>query len=150
MTELLQNLLKEGVSIRDLSLVLEVLSHSATKTKSPVLLTELTRKSLARTITERNVDADGTITEIFRGSTKDDRFFYKSWSPDGSKIVWGTSDNLHVGDVAEGTYHSLNLNVVSPLAPSWSPDGTRILFNGSLAVRAMLMEDFLPETNGTK
>jgi flagellar biosynthesis protein FlhA len=62
--QVLQNLLKEGVSIRDLSLVLEVLSHSATKTKSPVLLTELTRKSLARAITERNVDADGTINAI--------------------------------------------------------------------------------------
>ena len=62
--QVLQNLLKEGVSIRDLSLILEVLSHSATKTKSPVLLTELSRKSLARTITERNVDANGTINAI--------------------------------------------------------------------------------------
>jgi len=62
--QVLQNLLKEGVSIRDLSLVLEVLSHSATKTKSPMLLTELARKSLARTITERNIDTKGTINAI--------------------------------------------------------------------------------------
>ena len=62
--QVLQNLLKEGVSIRDLSLILEVLSQSAIKTKSPVLLTELSRKALARTITERNVDANETINAI--------------------------------------------------------------------------------------
>jgi len=62
--QVLQNLLRESVSIRDLSLVLEVLSHSATKTKSPMLLTELARKSLARTITERNIDTAGTINAI--------------------------------------------------------------------------------------
>lgn len=52
----LQNLLKDRIPIRNFSQILEALGENALKTKSPTLLTELTRKKLSRTITERYRD----------------------------------------------------------------------------------------------
>ena len=60
----LQNLLKENVSIRDLTLVLEALGEHASKTKNAALLTEVARKKLMRTITEQHKTPTGTITAI--------------------------------------------------------------------------------------
>ncbi|KKL24847.1 hypothetical protein LCGC14_2411210, partial [marine sediment metagenome] len=60
----LQNLLKDGIAIRDLAQILEVLGDSAHRTKDPALLTELTRKALVRTITEKHANASGKITAI--------------------------------------------------------------------------------------
>jgi flagellar biosynthesis protein FlhA len=48
----LRNLLKDGISIRELTTILESLSENAAKTKNATTLTELARKSLSRTITD--------------------------------------------------------------------------------------------------
>jgi flagellar biosynthesis protein FlhA len=61
---ILQNLLREGISIRDLPLILEALGENASRTKSPALLTEVSRKALKRAITEQFVDVTGQITAI--------------------------------------------------------------------------------------
>jgi len=61
---ILQNLLKDGIPIRDLVQILESLSGHATRTKDPDLLTELVRKSLVRTITEQHSDSQGRILAI--------------------------------------------------------------------------------------
>ncbi|RLI31969.1 hypothetical protein DRO66_11995, partial [Candidatus Bathyarchaeota archaeon] len=60
----LQNLLKEGISIRDLPLILEALGENASKTKNAALLTEIVRKKLHRTITEQHKNATNTITAV--------------------------------------------------------------------------------------
>lgn len=64
--KVLKNLLKEGVSIRDLRTILEALADAASSgpgaTKDPTLLTEYVRSALARTITKKLVNADGTLT----------------------------------------------------------------------------------------
>ena len=60
----LQNLLKENISIRDMALVLEALGENASKTKNSALLTEVARKKLTRTITEQYKNPAGTITAI--------------------------------------------------------------------------------------
>lgn len=60
----LQNLLREGVSVRDLSLVLESLGEAAPRTKNATLLTEITRKKLMRAITEKHKTPTGSITAI--------------------------------------------------------------------------------------
>jgi flagellar biosynthesis protein FlhA len=60
----LQNLLKENVSIRDLTLILEALGEHASKTKNAALLTEVARKKLMRTITEQHKTPTGSITAI--------------------------------------------------------------------------------------
>ena len=60
----LQNLLRDGIPIRDLTQIIEALGDHAGKTKDPGILTELTRKALVRTITERSLDAEENIWSI--------------------------------------------------------------------------------------
>jgi len=50
--KVLQNLLREGVSVRDLRTILETLSEFGISVKDPDSLTEYVRQSLYRTITE--------------------------------------------------------------------------------------------------
>jgi flagellar biosynthesis protein FlhA len=60
----LKNLLKDGIPIRDLTAILESLGEHASKTKNPVALTEMVRKSLSRTITDQLQDETGKISAI--------------------------------------------------------------------------------------
>ena len=60
----LQNLLRDGIPIRDLTQIIEALGDHAARTKDPGMLTELARKALVRTITERSQDGDDTIWSI--------------------------------------------------------------------------------------
>ncbi|NLH40208.1 MAG: flagellar biosynthesis protein FlhA [Planctomycetes bacterium] len=60
----LRNLLRSGIPIRELTAILEALAENATKTKNVNVLTEIVRKSLARTITELYKDAKGKIAAI--------------------------------------------------------------------------------------
>jgi flagellar biosynthesis protein FlhA len=62
--KVLQNLLREQVSIRDLLLVLETLADWAPVTKDLDLLTEYVRQSLARTITRMYLTRDGVMQVI--------------------------------------------------------------------------------------
>ena len=59
--KVLKNLLKEGVSIRDLRTILESLADMAQQQKDPTILTEHVRTALARTITKKLVGPDGQI-----------------------------------------------------------------------------------------
>jgi len=60
--KVLKNLLREGVSIRDLKSILEAVAEMAPHQKDPSLLTEHVRSSLARTITKKLVGFDGQLT----------------------------------------------------------------------------------------
>ncbi|RMG60629.1 MAG: flagellar biosynthesis protein FlhA [Deltaproteobacteria bacterium] len=60
----LQNLLKEKVSIRSLSTILETLSDYASTTKDPDVLTEYVRQALSRWITKQYQDEDGVLRVI--------------------------------------------------------------------------------------
>ncbi|MDH7599396.1 MAG: flagellar biosynthesis protein FlhA [Sedimentisphaerales bacterium] len=60
----LKNLLREGIPIRDLTTILESLAEHAGKTKNPIILTELVRKALARTITTQFKGKDDKILAI--------------------------------------------------------------------------------------
>lgn len=57
----LKNLIKNGIPIRELTAILESLGEHASKTKNPVVLTEMVRKRLNRTITELYKDDAGRI-----------------------------------------------------------------------------------------
>ncbi len=59
--KVLQNLLREGVSIRDLNTILETLGDYAPRIKDPEVLTEYVRNALARPICRSHVSADGRI-----------------------------------------------------------------------------------------
>ncbi|HSB73595.1 MAG TPA: flagellar biosynthesis protein FlhA [Candidatus Methylomirabilis sp.] len=59
--KVLQGLLGEGVSIRDLALILEVMTDAAPATKDPILLTEYVRQALGRAICRTLTTADGLL-----------------------------------------------------------------------------------------
>jgi flagellar biosynthesis protein FlhA len=60
--KVLKNLLKEGVSIRDLKTILEALAEMGPYQKDANLLTEHVRAALSRTITKKLVGFDGNLT----------------------------------------------------------------------------------------
>lgn len=59
--KVMQNLLRENVSIRDLRTILETLAEYGTSSKDPEALTEYVRQSLFRTITERIRSSQGDV-----------------------------------------------------------------------------------------
>lgn len=59
--KVLQNLLREQISIRDLLTIFEALADEATKTKDTDVLTESVRKALSRAITIKHIDDEGNI-----------------------------------------------------------------------------------------
>lgn len=59
--KVLQSLLKEQVSVRDLLTIFETLADEGTKTKDTELLTEAVRKSLARNITVKYMGDEGHL-----------------------------------------------------------------------------------------
>jgi flagellar biosynthesis protein FlhA len=60
--KVLQNLLREGVSVRDLVTILEALADHAGRTKDTDVLTEHARQALGRSITKRFLAPGGTLT----------------------------------------------------------------------------------------
>jgi flagellar biosynthesis protein FlhA len=62
--KVLQNLLREGVSIRDLATVLEAVADHAARTKDPDVLTEHARRALGRAITQKLAGPDGTLALV--------------------------------------------------------------------------------------
>jgi flagellar biosynthesis protein FlhA len=60
----LQNLLKEGVSIRDLGTIVESVGDKARVTRDPALLAEYARQALGRAITAPHLDAERKLRAI--------------------------------------------------------------------------------------
>ncbi|MDD5558334.1 flagellar biosynthesis protein FlhA [Candidatus Methylomirabilis sp.] len=63
----LQGLLTEGASIRDLPTIIEALADYAPFTKDPILLTEHARQALAKSICRSLVAPDGTLAVLTLG-----------------------------------------------------------------------------------
>lgn len=61
----LQNLLRERVSIRDAVSILEALGEAATLTKNPLLLTEYVRQSIRRVVVRPYLNASGDLPAYF-------------------------------------------------------------------------------------
>ncbi len=59
--KVLQNLLRERVSIRDMLTIIETLADRASSTKHPALLTEFARRSLSRSISKQYMASDGKL-----------------------------------------------------------------------------------------
>ena len=69
---ILQNLLRERVSIRDLETILETLAVHAAKVKDVDVLTEHVRQGLARRITQQYLSADGRLHVVTLSREVDD------------------------------------------------------------------------------
>jgi flagellar biosynthesis protein FlhA len=63
--KVLQNLLRERVSIRDGLSILEALAEGAGTTKNPVLLTEFTRQAIRRSIVKPYLNQKGELPAYF-------------------------------------------------------------------------------------
>jgi flagellar biosynthesis protein FlhA len=61
----LQNLLRERVSIRDAVSILEELSDAGASTRNPILLTEYVRQSIRRTVVKPYLNASGDLPAYF-------------------------------------------------------------------------------------
>ena len=60
----LQNLLRENVSIRDLLTIVETLADNGTVVRNPEMLTEYVRERLARTVVKPYMDSQGALPVI--------------------------------------------------------------------------------------
>ncbi|MGH9559128.1 MAG: FHIPEP family type III secretion protein [Bryobacteraceae bacterium] len=63
--KVLQNLLRERVSIRDSVTILEALGEAGTMTKNPVLLTEYVRQAIRRLLVKPYLNASGELPAFF-------------------------------------------------------------------------------------
>ncbi len=86
--KILQNLLRERVSIRDLVTILEELSTNAGKTKNPVVLTEFIRNALSRSIC-RQICGKENILPILTLDPQLEQFMENSIHQDnsGSRLI---------------------------------------------------------------
>ncbi|MEK6247053.1 MAG: flagellar biosynthesis protein FlhA, partial [Planctomycetales bacterium] len=66
--QVLQNLLREQVPIRQLATILEAIQDNASRTPNPLLLAEYARQRLSRTITTQASDSNGTLHVICLGT----------------------------------------------------------------------------------
>jgi len=62
--QVLRNLLRESVSLRDIRTILEALADHASTTKNPDELTEAVRQRLARRLTRGQLSTDGTLRPL--------------------------------------------------------------------------------------
>jgi flagellar biosynthesis protein FlhA len=67
--KVLQNLLREGVSIRDGATIIEALGEAAGSTKNPVLLTEYVRQALRRTVVQPFLTQNGELMAFIMDSS---------------------------------------------------------------------------------
>lgn len=85
--KILQNLLREGVSIRDMVTILETLADYGSMTKNPVLLTEYVRQALSRTIISAYVNENNELL-AFTLSPELDQAVSQSVSHSEMLSVW--------------------------------------------------------------
>jgi flagellar biosynthesis protein FlhA len=67
--KVLQNLLREGISIRDGATIIEALGEAAGSTKNPVLLTEYVRQALRRTVVQPFLTQNGELMAFIMDSS---------------------------------------------------------------------------------
>jgi len=67
--KVLQNLLRERVSIRDSVTILEALGEAGAMTKNPILLTEYTRQAIRRLLVKPYLNASGELPAFFVDSS---------------------------------------------------------------------------------
>ena len=82
----IQNLLKEGVAVRDLKTILETISLQSKINKNPNFLTEHARQALARNICKQNLADTGELYVITL-SPDIENTIAKGASPDGTSVT---------------------------------------------------------------
>jgi len=110
--KVLQNLLREAVSIRDLLTIVETLADYAPVAKDPDVLTEYVRQKLARTIADPHIAKDGMLPVITLEQDVED------------VLVNSIKHTEH------GSYLSVEPNVATSIANSVSNQIEKVLTTG--------------------
>ena len=114
--KVLQNLLREDVSIRDMLTIVETLADYAPVTKDPDVLTEYVRQKLARAIVEPLIAEDGTLPAI-------------TLEQDVEDVLLNS-----IKHTEHGSYLSVEPNVAASIANSASKQVERLMTEGSQPV----------------
>ncbi len=85
--KVLQNLLREGVPIKDILSIVETIADYAPETKDTDILTEHVRKALARTITKQLTGDDGQLPVIIVDPRVEDSIRKSFNQPDGGQFA---------------------------------------------------------------
>jgi flagellar biosynthesis protein FlhA len=85
--QVLQNLLREDIPIRQLGMILETLGDYAHRIKDPLWLTEYVRHRMARTISHRYRDESGTLRVITLDPVMEDRISANSEHSDRGVFI---------------------------------------------------------------
>ena len=93
----MQNLLKEGVAVRDLKTILETISIQAKINKNPSFLTEHVRQALSRNICKQNLADTGELYVITL-SPDIENTIAKGASPDGQSVTLDPSFTKNMFD----------------------------------------------------
>jgi flagellar biosynthesis protein FlhA len=89
-----RNLLKEGVSIRDTSRILETLAEYAPRTRDADVLTEFVRQRMARHITGKVIDEEGHVHVVQLGRDAEEAVLRGLASTDGAAPVLQLEPNV--------------------------------------------------------
>lgn len=133
----LQNLLAEGIPIRDLPTVMEALADAAPITKDPGHLAEYVRQALAKTICRALLPADG-ILKVVTLSPTTENLIAQALDGEGRGVPLTLDPNL-AHRIIQGIAHA-----VEPLRP----EGTLPTLMCSSSIRRPvrnLLEQYLPE-----
>jgi flagellar biosynthesis protein FlhA len=87
----MRNLLREGVSVRDVRTILETLADNAARTKDPLELTELVRQRLGRQITQSFVNEAGELRAMVLDPKLEDVFSGRAGPMDPGLLTRATN-----------------------------------------------------------
>ena len=113
--KVLQNLVRESVSIRDLLTIVETLGDFGNSNKNPDTLTEFVRERLSRTIIKNFLDADGVLPVLTLSSQAE-----KALQEGLRQSEGGVYLSLNPS-VAQKLMHNINMAVESAATSSGQP-----------------------------
>ena len=134
--KVLQNLVRENVSIRDMLTIVETLGDYGHNVKNPDMLTEYVRERLSRTITKPYLDSDGCLPVITLDQTTEKALHESIRQTEGGNYL-----SLNPA-VAQRLIHNLNTAVESAVVT----DGQPVVMASPMVRQhlAQLVSRFLP------
>ncbi|ASV07415.1 flagellar biosynthesis protein FlhA [Leptospira interrogans serovar Canicola] len=141
--QVLQNLLREGLGIRNLVPILESIANNLSKYQNPYILTELVRQSISRTVVRDYLSMDGKLRVITLESRILDRL--------NKSITQDRIENRDVLSLAPDFYRRL-IDSVAELYRNFRTEGKFPIFVVNREVRLpfsyMLAKEFPPRNFG--
>ncbi|MBE8374002.1 flagellar biosynthesis protein FlhA [Leptospira borgpetersenii serovar Hardjo-bovis] len=141
--QVLQNLLREGLGIRNLVPILESIANNLSKYQNPYILTELVRQSVARTVVKDYLSIDGKLRVITLESRILDRL--------NKSITQDRIENRDVLSLAPDFYKKL-IDSVAELYRNFRMEGKFPIFVVNRDVRLpfsyLLAKEFPPRNFG--